>query len=106
MQFYSSFFLALYELQNDSVHFCPDRFFSLHYNPIFYSSNISLIESDSLGPDNNFYIGETPCDYFIENQFNDTLRKENFSGADFSLLHLNIGSLSHSLTYLLSSPGP
>ena len=64
----SSFFLALYGLQNGLVHLCPDRFSSLHYNPIFYNSNISLTQSDSLDPVNNFYLEETPCDYFTENQ--------------------------------------
>ena len=102
----SSFFLVLYELQNGPVHFCPNRFSSLHYNPIFYNSNIPLTQSDSLDPDNNFNIGKTPCDYFIENQFYEMLRNENYSAANFSLLHLNIRSLSHnlnSLTDLLSS---
>ena len=101
----SSFYLALYELQNGSVHFDPDRFSSLHYNPIFCNSNVSLTQSDSLDPDINLNTGKTPCDYFTENQFNDMLLNENYSGADFSLLHLNIRSLSrnlNSLTDLLS----
>ena len=37
------------------------------------------------------------CDYFIENQFNEMLRRENYSDTDFSLLHLNIRSLPHNL---------
>ena len=43
--------------------------------------------------------------YFTENQFNEMLLNENYSGADFSLLHLNIRSLPrnlNSLTDLLS----
>ena len=101
----SSFYLALYELQNASVHFDPDRFSSLHYNPIFCNSNVSLTQSDSLDPDINLNTGKTPCDYFTENQFNEMLLNENYSGADFSLLHLNIRSLPrnlNSLTDLLS----
>ena len=101
----SRFYLALYELQNGSVHFDPDRFSSLHYNPIFCNSNVSLTQSDSLDPDINLNTGKTPCDYFTENQFNEMLLNENYSGADFSLLHLNIRSLPrnlNSLTDLLS----
>ena len=62
----SSFSLALYELQNGPVHFDPDRFSSLRYNPIFSNSNASLTQSGSLDPDINFNAVETPCDYFIE----------------------------------------
>ena len=65
----SSFYLALYELQNGSVQFDPDRFSSLHYNPSFCNSNVSLTQSDSLDPDINLNTGKTPCDYFTENQF-------------------------------------
>ena len=96
----SSFSLALYELQNGPVHFDPDRFSSLRYNPIFSNSNASLTQSGSLDPDINFNADETPCDYFIENQFNEMLRRENYSDADFSLLHLNIHSLPHNLEHL------
>ena len=76
----SSFSLALYELQNGPVHFDPDRFSSLRYNPIFSNSNASLTQSGSLDPDINFNAVETPCDYFIlltiiTNSFN---LKENF----------------------------
>ena len=73
----SSFSLALYELQNGPVHFDPDGFSSLRYNPIFSNSNASLTQSGSLDPDINFNAVETPCDYFIENQFNEMLRREN-----------------------------
>ena len=79
----SSFSLALYELQNGPVHFDPDRFSSLRYNPIFSNSNATLTQSGSLDPDINFNANETPCDYFIENQFNEMLRCENYSDADF-----------------------
>ena len=96
----SSFSLALYELQNGPVHFDPDRFSSLRYHPIFSNSNVSLTQSGSLDLDINFNAVETPCDYFIENQFNEMLRRENFSDADFSFLHLNIRSLPHNLVKL------
>ena len=56
----------------------------------FSNSNASLTQSGSLDPDINFNAVETPCDYFIENQFNEMLRRENYSDADFSFLHLNI----------------
>ena len=59
-----------------------------------------MTQSDSHDPDINFNADETPCDYFIENQFNEMLRHENYSDADFSLLHLNIRSLPHTLVNL------
>ena len=101
----SSFSLALYELQNGPVHFNSERFSSLYYNPILTNLNTSLTQSDSLDPDIHFN-RETPCDYFIENQFNEMLKREQYSDADFSLLHLNIRSLQrniNNLTNLLSS---
>ena len=60
----SSFYLVLYELQNGSVHFDPDRFSSLHYNPIFCNSSVFLTQSNSVDPDINFNTGKTPRDYF------------------------------------------
>ena len=95
-----SFSMVLYELQNGPVHFDPDRFSSLRYNPTFSNSNASLTQSGSLDPDINFNAHETPCDYFIENQFNEMLRRENYSDADFSFLHLNIRGLPHNLVKL------
>ncbi|XP_068757218.1 uncharacterized protein [Montipora capricornis] len=102
----SSFSLALYELQNGPVHFNSERFSSLYYNPILTNLNASLTQTDSLDPDIHFNARETPCDYFIENQFNEMLKREQYSDADFSLLHLNIRSLQrniNNLTNLLSS---
>ena len=102
----SSFSLALYELQNGPVHFNSERFSSLYYNPILTNLNTSLTQSDSLDPYIHFNAREIPCDYFIENQFNEMLKHEQYSDADFSLLHLNIRSLQrniNNLTNLLSS---
>ena len=51
---------------------------------IQFFQNASLTQSGSLDPDINFNADETPCDYFIENQFNKMLRRENYSDANFS----------------------
>lgn len=66
----------------------------------FCNSSASLTQSDSLDPDINFNTGKTPCNYFTENQFNEMLLHENYSGADFSLLQLNIRSLPLNLNSL------
>ena len=50
---------------------------------IQFFQNASLTQSGSLDPDINFNADEIPCDYFIENQFNKMLRRENYSDADF-----------------------
>ena len=96
----SSFSLALYELQNGPVYFNSERFSSLYYNPILTNLNASLTQTDSLDPDIHFNARETPCDYFIENQFNEMLKREQYSDADFSLLHLNIRSLQRNINNL------
>ena len=82
------------------MHFSSERFSSLYYNPILTNLNTSLTQSDI-----HFNARQTPCDYFIENQFNKMLKCEKYSDVDFSLLHLNIRSLQHNntLTNLLSS---
>ena len=56
----------------------------LHCNPIFcYSSSyISLTQLNSLDPDTNVnHTGEIAYDCFIENQFNEILTNEYYSGA-------------------------
>ena len=82
----SNLFLALYKLQYGPVYFNPDRFSRLHCNPIFCysSSNISLTQLNNLDPDTNVnHTGEIAYDCFIENQFNEILTNENYSGAFF-----------------------
>ena len=90
-----SFDLAIYELQNGPVHYDLDRLSGLSFDPLFTNHNPALTRSDNVA-----------CDYFIEDIFNQMLRNENYSDADFSLFHLNIRSLQcnfNNLINLLSS---
>ena len=71
-----------------------DRLLSLKFNPLI-PGHRSLALSSDLGPDSNFKFGMFRCDYFTESQFNELFHKTRSSFSScFSLLHLNIRSLS------------
>ena len=65
---------------------------SLKFNALI-PGNENLALSSDLDPDLNFDMFR--CDYFTESQFNELFHKMHFSFCNcFSLLHLNIRSLS------------
>ena len=97
-----SFDLAIYELQNGPVHYDLDRLSSLSFDPVFTNHSPALTRSDTLDPDIHFNLDNVACDYFIEDSFNQMLRNENYSDADFSLFHLNIRSLQRNFNNLIN----
>lgn len=67
---------------------------SLKFNPLI-PGNRNLALSSDLDPDSNFNFDMFRCDYFTESQFNELFHKTRSSFSNcFSLLHLNIRSLS------------
>jgi len=88
------FSVAIYELANGTVNFNSDRLFSLKFNPL-PPGNRNLALSSDLDPDSNFKFYMFRCDYFTESQFNELFHETRSSFSNcFSLLHLNIRSLS------------
>ena len=85
------FQLVINELRNGPVHFNPECFECLNYNPFLLNSNYDLTRSNNIDPDTYLTTNKFSCDYFVENQFNEMLSKNN--PIDLSLLHLNIRSL-------------
>lgn len=105
-----SFCLAIYELQNGPIAFDYDRLSTLYFNPLLFNTGHHLALNSNLDPDcTNIFaeLNNTPSEYYIEDQFNEMLKNESKSAwAGFSVLHLNIRSISHNwsrLTDLLSS---
>ena len=67
---------------------------SLKFNPLIPGKRNLALSSD-LDPDSNFNFDMFRCDYFTESQFNELFHKMSSSfSICFSLLHLNIHSLS------------
>jgi len=76
------------------VNFNSDRLLSLKFNPLI-PGNRNLALSSDLDPDSNFNFDMFRCDYFRESQFNELFHKTRSSFSNcFSLLHLNVRSLS------------
>ena len=94
------FRLALFEVENGSITFDPDRLASLKFNPLF--GNFSPCKD--LDPDSNFNMQSRDCQYYSEGSFNNMLINNqncpdlnNNNTIEFSLLHLNIHSISKKL---------
>ena len=82
------------KLANGTVNFNSDQLLSLKFNP-FIPGNRNLALSSDLDPDSNFNFDMYRCDYFTESQFNELFHRTRSSFCNcFSLLHLNICSLS------------
>ena len=92
------FQLVINELRNGPVRFNPERFESLNYNPFLLNSNYDLTRSNNIDPDTYLTTNKFSCDYFVENQFNEMLSKNN--PINLSLLHLNIRSLQKKINNL------
>ena len=89
------FQLVINELRNGPVRFNPERFECLNYNPFLLNSNYDLTRSNNIDPDTYLTTNKFSCDYFVENQFNKMLSKNN--PIDLSLLRLNIRSLQNKI---------
>ena len=68
------------------------NFFPFEINGII---NTPLAETD---PDmqcycENYYIRLSNCDYYLEEMFNNDLKKKSFSGNEMSFFHVNVKSL-------------
>ena len=85
------FQFALYEQQNGTIRFDPDRLECLKLNPLLPNDYNQLGVCRDSDPD-NFYESFN-CEYFIEDKFNDSIAR-NYTDEKLSLLHLNTRSLS------------
>ena len=87
------FHLALLEMCHGTINFDPDRLSSLQFNPLDrrYNNIANFFYSD---PDRNFYPESFNCDYYIQDEFIESL-VDNVRNLKYcSFLHLNIRSLS------------
>ena len=96
------FQLTLSELEHGSINFDPERLASLKFNPLLTSSQKNFSLCNDLDPDFNFYSQSFDCEYYTEGSFNDYLAASQShlnlnNNGNFSVLHLNIRSISRKL---------
>ena len=75
-----------------------DRITQLSFNPFQLSNDLELC-GISAHPDSSFDIDKIKCDYYLKNELKDVITKDKQKNY-FSLLHLNIRSVSKTLTHL------
>ena len=101
--------MTLYELQNGPISYNHDRLGTLFFNPLLLNTRHHLALNSNLDPDENFLgeLNNTPCEYYVEDQFNEMFRNECKHGellckhnVSFSTLHLNIRSISQNKSRL------
>ena len=107
------FQLALLEFSTfGSINYNPDRLSSLKFNPLLSDPDQfkSLGLGSDLDPDSNFYSKVIDqCEYYTESLFSDKLTESQFTSNnnenDFSLLHLNIRSISNKICRFINFLG-
>lgn len=91
-----SFLLPIYEFQNGPIVYDEDRLSTLFFNPLLLNNKHHLALNNHLDPDDNLLddLNNTPCEYYLEDQFNVMFRNEcKSANPTFSTLHLNIRSI-------------
>ena len=107
------FQLALLEFSTfGSINYDPDRLASLKFNPLLSDPDQfkSLGLGSDLDPDSNFYSKVIDqCEYYTESLFSDKLTESQFTSNNnennFSLLHLNIRSISNKICRFINFLG-
>ena len=83
-----------------------ERLTHLKFNPLLCSSVSNFSLCKDLDPDSNFYLKSDDCEYYTEGSFNNRFAESqsrlnlnnNYADcSDFTLLHLNIRSISNKL---------
>ena len=66
------------------MNFNSDRLASLSFNPFSVNTNHKLTLSREID------LNDIPCDYYLEDQLKDLVKKECEAKSSFSTLHLNV----------------
>ena len=95
-----NFRLTLFELNNGSINFDPEKLDSLKFNSLLSTSyrNFSLCKDRD--PDSNFYSQFHNCEYYTKDSFYNRLANLNINTnnrGNLALFHLNIYSISYKL---------
>ena len=88
-----SFLLCLYEFENGTITYDEDKLSSLFFNPLLLKNKHHFALNYNLDPDENFLheLNNTSCDYYVEDQFNEMLRKEfQYANSMFSTKQISI----------------
>ena len=100
--------MTLFELEHGQIRF-SHRLAALSFNPLQFKSKNHLTLNRGIDPDDNFQQLNSSCEYYIEDQFKEMLRKKSrTANSKLSVLHLNIRSINKNfseLTDLLQTMG-
>ena len=93
--------MTLFELEHGQIRFSQDRLAALSFNPLQFKSKNHLTLNRGIDPDDNFQQLNSSCEYYIEDQFKEMLRKKSrTANSKLSVLHLNIRSINKNFSEL------
>ena len=94
------FRLAIFDQSIARINFDYDRLSSLKFNPLLSEREYNFSLCNDSDPDANFLSDLGMCDYYVEDQFNDILKRKKIVKDRLSFMQVNIRSLQCNLDSL------
>ena len=94
------FRLAIFDESIGRINFDYDRLSSLKFNPLLSEREYNFSLCNDSDPDANFLSDLGMCDYYVEDQFNDFLKRKKIVNDRLSFMQVNIRSLQCNLDSL------
>ena len=92
--------LAILDQSIGRINFDCDRLSSLKFNPLLSEREYDFSLCNDSAPDTNFLSNLGMCDYYVEDQFNDILKRKKIVNDRLSFMQVNIRSLQCNLDSL------
>ena len=97
---HEGFRLAIFDQSIARINFDYDRLSSLKFNPLLSEREYNFSLCNDSDQDANFLSDLEMCDYYVEDQFNDILKRKKIVNDRLSFMQVNIRSLQCNLDSL------
>ena len=88
---------AIFDQSTGRINFDYDRLSSLKFNPLLSEREYHFSLCNDSHPDANFLSDLGMCDYYVEDQFNDILKRKKIVNDRLSFMQVNTRSLQCNL---------